>query len=839
VQAAGYGAALAPLPLATPAARGNVVTYPHAGLSEWYRNGPLGLEQGFTVLRSAAVERAAPFTVSLALDGDLRAALAGGGHSLALLGPSGRTVLRYAGLRASDARGHALRAWLQLRSRRVLLRVDTRGAVFPVRIDPFVQQVEALEGSASGKFGASLAVSGDGNTALVGAPEQAGPEAKEGVAFVYVRSGSTWVEQAELSTPAGLSGGAFGSSVGLSGDGNTAVIGSPGSRAGAGLVWFFSRSKGKWSQTQRARNNTTEREHEFGSEVALAAEGTTAVVEANDAERRPTDVIFTRSGGTWTAQQRLEGFPGGLALSSDGSTLLTGGAVFVRSGSVWNKQQKLFGKEQVGESDFGDSVAVSGDGNTALIGGPEDNACGTCVHSSVGGAWMFTRSGEKWTQQGPKLTASGGHTEGHFGESVALSADGNAALIGAPGNGQVEPTETGSAFLFTRSGATWTQQEQFSTAGTRWQEEVENGPPELGTTVALSAGGRTAVVGASDFEQGWASVFARPATVTSVSPGTGPHSGGTSVTIGGANLSEATSVKFGSTAAKGLSMNSSSSITATAPAGAGVVDVTVSVPDTGTTATTPADQYTYANPPQLGRCVPSARRMGEFKNAACTKPGHGKGKANWLAGPGPKPGFTLTLGAPALQSTGAGNVLITCTIGKGEGEYTGAQTLKLTKLSFSGCAESPRKAGVSSDCQATGSPNGEIVGDELAGEVAFIHAARKKAKVGVDLQGAGGVLANFECGGASTGTGKGTGAGTPRELEGSVIGTLKTLNAMSAGNALTYQVSAGHQVPEHFEGALPDTLTTLVGLEKTPEPTTLSASGELADEEAIEVNSVV
>jgi hypothetical protein len=231
--------------------------------------------------------------------------------------------------------------------------------------------------------------------------------------------------------------------------------------------------------------------------------------------------------------------------------------------------------------------------------------------------------------------------------------------------------------------------------------------------------------------------------------------------------------------------------------------------------------------------------MGEFKNAACTKPGHGKGKANWLAGPGAKPRFTLTLGAPALQSTGASNVLITCAIGKGEGEYTGGQTLKLTKLSFSGCAESPRKAGVSSDCQATGSPNGEIVGNELAGELAFIHAARKKAKVGVDLQGAGGVLANFECGGASEGTGKGTGAGTPRELEGSVIGTLKPLNAMSAGNTLTYQVSAGAQVPEHFEGALPDTLTTLVGLEKTPEPTTLSASGELASEEAIEINTVV
>jgi hypothetical protein len=311
------------------------------------------------------------------------------------------------------------------------------------------------------------------------------------------------------------------------------------------------------------------------------------------------------------------------------------------------------------------------------------------------------------------------------------------------------------------------------------------------------------------------------------------------VAIAGSNLGEASSVMFGSNHAKSFSVESQGSITATAPPGAGMVDVTVTVPDTGVTATSPADLFTYANPPQLGRCVPSARRKGEFKNAQCTKSGHGKGKDNWLAGPGPKAQFTSTLSAPVLESTGASTIRITCTAGKAEGEYAGAQTLKVTNLTFSGCAESPRKAGVASDCQGTGLANGEIVTNELAGEVGFISRVGRKRTVGLDLRGPGsGALADFECGGASGVTGKGTGAGTARELDGSVIGKLKTINLMSASNVVTYQAIGGHQVPERFEGALPDILTTLVGLEKTPEPTTFSATGEITSEEAIEVNTV-
>ena len=92
-------------------------------------------------------------------------------------------------------------------------------------------------------------------------------------------------------------------------------------------------------------------------------------------------------------------------------------------------------------------VSLSADGNTALVGGWKDD-------STKGAAWVFTRSGGVWSQQGPKLTGGGESGEAGFGTSVALSADGNTALIGGPGdNGR-----QGAAWVFTRSGSTWTQQ---------------------------------------------------------------------------------------------------------------------------------------------------------------------------------------------------------------------------------------------------------------------------------------------------------------------------------------------------------------------------------------------
>src|ERR1039457_2230234 len=146
------------------------------------------------------------------------------------------------------------------------------------------------------------------------------------------------------------------------------------------------------------------------------------------------------------------------ALSGDGNTATVGGPfdnngvgamwVYTRSGGVWYQQGgKLVGTGAVGRAYQGTSVALSSDGNTALVGGPND-------YNNVGAAWVYTRSGGVWYQQGGKLVGTGAVGSAYQGTSVALSADGNTALVGGPN----DYNNVGAAWVYTRSGGVWYQQ---------------------------------------------------------------------------------------------------------------------------------------------------------------------------------------------------------------------------------------------------------------------------------------------------------------------------------------------------------------------------------------------
>jgi hypothetical protein len=168
-------------------------------------------------------------------------------------------------------------------------------------------------------------------------------------------------------------------------------------------------------------------------------------VSAANAQFQQQGILLFGSGGSGSQS---------LALSADGTTALVGEPtdngvaggvlVFVSSAGVWSQQDKLLGSGAVGNSQQGWAVALSADGNTALVGGPADS-------QSVGAVWVFTRSGSAWTQQGGKLTASDAIGQAHQGMSVGLSADGNTAILG----GQGDDRDTGAAWVFTRSGGVW------------------------------------------------------------------------------------------------------------------------------------------------------------------------------------------------------------------------------------------------------------------------------------------------------------------------------------------------------------------------------------------------
>ncbi len=630
LRAMAEGGSILPVGAVSPTADANRVAYLHAGVTESYVNGPLGIEQVFTVPAPLpGGHSGGPLTLSIAISGNARASAAPNGSSILFTGPGGPS-LRYTGLHATDASGTPLASSLALHGSALQLRIDTRGAHYPLRIDPLIVQASKFasgQSQAGGLFGISVALSADGSTALIGAPGEGG---FAGAVWVFARSGSTWTQQGEALLGGGegavqpgeeceeeqegeSEGCAFGRWVALSADGNTAVIGAPREDSHRGAAWVFTRSAGTWSQPAvklTAGPEESAKGH-FGRSVAISADGQTVLVGAPaDRAHRGSAWVFSRAGEAWTQQgakltgagESGEGYLGrSVALSADGSTALVGapgdsghlGAawVFSRSGETWTASAaRLTGAEESGQARFGYSAAISADGDTALIGGRGDD-------SYAGAAWVLTRTGEAWSQQGRKLVGPDESGPGEFAYSTALSADGDTALLGAPrDNGHL-----GAAWVFTRAGETWTAPAEKLTG------EGEAGRGRFGASSALSADASTGLIGApqdnSQLGGAWTLLpgLAPPPAVTGVTPDHGPAAGTGTVTVSGHGFSGATAVSFGSTPAAGFTVDSGTSITAVAPAEpAGTVDVRVSTP-AGSSAAGPGDLFTFRGPGRVGQ----------------------------------------------------------------------------------------------------------------------------------------------------------------------------------------------------------------------------------------------
>ncbi|MBY0424859.1 MAG: IPT/TIG domain-containing protein, partial [Cytophagales bacterium] len=234
--------------------------------------------------------------------------------------------------------------------------------------------------------------------------------------------------------------------------------------------------------------------------------------------------------------------------------------VWTRSGSTWTQQgSKLVGTGSVGGAGQGSSVAISADGNTAIIGGVSDN-------SFQGAAWVWTRSGSTWTQQGGKLVGTGNVGTAQQGYSVSLSADGNTAIVG----GNNDNSGVGASWIWTRNGSTWTQQGSKLLGG----GYVGNG--NQGYSVSLSADGNTGLVGAynDNVSQGavWAFTPGTAPILSNFSPTGGSF--GSVITLSGGNFLGVNSVSFGGITASSFVVVNSTTITAVIGVGAsGVVSV--------------------------------------------------------------------------------------------------------------------------------------------------------------------------------------------------------------------------------------------------------------------------
>ncbi len=312
-------------------------------------------------------------------------------------------------------------------------------------------------------FGYSVSLSADGQALAVGANSD---DNDMGSVYVFTRSKNTWALQKKVTANVRAEKDAFGLSVNLSADGQTLAVGAPGvgdtkNLTASGAVYVFSRSGDAWTEQQEVTAGGEAVSGDgFGTHISLSADGQTLAVGVSRKSSKSggSVYVFSRSGDAWIEQQpkpmALDGAVGDsfgdyVSLSADGQTLAVaaGGSnfkkgavyVFIRSGNAWTQRKKLVASDGEEGDHFGDYVSLSANGQILAIGAPYDD-------DKKGSVYVFSPSGDAWTEQQPKLMASDGASKDYFGHSVSLSADGQVLAVGAFGFDTTK--KSGWAYLF-------------------------------------------------------------------------------------------------------------------------------------------------------------------------------------------------------------------------------------------------------------------------------------------------------------------------------------------------------------------------------------------------------
>ena len=366
-------------------------------------------------------------------------------------------------------------------------------------------------------FGRSVAISDDGSRVVVGAnlsdPSAVGDA---GAAYIYLRSGTTWTQEAKISASDKAASDEFGWSVSMSSDGTRVVVGAhyadPDGLSQAGAAYIFLRTGTTWVQEAKISASDKAVEDVFGWSVAISSDGTRVVVGAiySDPESIPgagAAYVYLRTGTTWTQEAKLTAsdkaaddyFGRSVSISSDGTRVVVGanlsdpsalsraGAtyIFLRTGTTWVQEAKLTANDKVANDYFGTSVSISSDGSRVVVGANQSDPSGV---TDAGAAYIFSRSGTTWTQEA-KISASDKAASDAFGWYVAISGDGSRVVVGSPYSNPGGTSDAGAAYIFLRTGTVWAQEAKISAsdkAAGDW----------FGWSVAISSDGTRVVVGA-------------------------------------------------------------------------------------------------------------------------------------------------------------------------------------------------------------------------------------------------------------------------------------------------------------------------------------------------------
>ena len=392
----------------------------------------------------------------------------------------------------------------------------------------YLANVEEVKLTASDKantdlFGQSVAMDGTGTRVVVGARgEDAGGLSDAGSSYVYLRTGSSWTEEAKIMASDKAAGDSFGQAVAIDSTGTRIAIGAyaedPGGTSNAGSVYIFTRSGTIWTEEAKLIASDKGSDDYFGYSVAMNSDGTRIIVGAKDHDtgglsRSGAAYVFTRSGSVWSQEAILSAsdkavldyFGTAVDIDSTGTRVVIGapyedpsavseaGAayVFTRSGSSWSQEAKLTASDKETLDYFGDSVAIDRDGLNIIIGAYSESPDGV---SEAGSAYVFTRSGSSWSEE-VKLSASDKDTDCGFGNSVAINNTGTILLIGAYTTDASGFTNSGAAYIFTKSGSVWTEAVKLIAS------DVEVGD-WFGWDVDMDSAGTRAVIGALQEDAG-------------------------------------------------------------------------------------------------------------------------------------------------------------------------------------------------------------------------------------------------------------------------------------------------------------------------------------------------
>jgi hypothetical protein len=327
-------------------------------------------------------------------------------------------------------------------------------------------QISSSDGGQGDWFGGSVSINGD--YAVVGAASDViGTNSAQGSAYIFTKSGNTWTQQAKLIADDGAADDRFGTSVAISGD--YVIVGANVDDIGAnidqGSAYIFLRSGVSWTQQAKILATGGASGDRFGVSVALAGDYAIVGAYVDDVggnANQGSAYVFVRSGVTWTQQANLVAADGssednfGLSVSISGQYAIDQGSayIFIRSGNAWSQQAKILASDGEANDFFG--IAVSIDGDYVVVGAYGDDYPPS---TDRGSAYIYIRAGSTWTQQA-KLTALSGSLDDYYGSSVSIF--GETIFIGAYNDestpGCSDPVRIGMGYIYKKQNNIWTLQ---------------------------------------------------------------------------------------------------------------------------------------------------------------------------------------------------------------------------------------------------------------------------------------------------------------------------------------------------------------------------------------------